>query len=63
MARPSLSDLVTLKRAEEQVREAFQRRWCPCGGEIRKLSGEKLCVRCRMNARRRERRQREANRT
>ena len=62
MARHSLSDLVTLKRAEEQVEAVLQPKWCRCGNLVKKGSVEELCMRCRQYARRRARRMREANR-
>ena len=58
----TLTEMIMLKRAEEQVQEVLSRRWCPCGAPIKVMAVEKLCMRCRQMARRRAWRQREANR-
>jgi hypothetical protein len=62
MARYSLSEIVTLRRAEEQTAAVLEPRMCVCGRPVKKGSVEELCMRCRQMARRRARRQREANR-
>lgn len=56
MGRYSLSDIVTLKRAEEQVADVLKEKWCKCGKPIKRGWEMDLCPRCRMYARRATRR-------
>lgn len=56
MARYSLSDIVTFKRAEEQTRDVLKQKVCPCGRPIKLGWEEILCMSCRQRARRNARR-------
>lgn len=59
----SFTEIVMLKRAEEQMQDVLTRRWCKCGAAIKVMAIEKMCMRCQQMARRKARRDREANRT
>lgn len=54
MGRPSLSDIVILKRAEEQVAEVLRDKWCKCGRKVTRGWYEDECAICRRLRRRRD---------
>jgi Zn finger protein HypA/HybF involved in hydrogenase expression len=58
MAIRTLTELIMLRRAEEQCNEVLRVRQChKCGQPVKKGSGEQFCARCRMNTKRRKKRE------
>ena len=54
----SFAEMIMLRRATEQCDEVLHAKRCPkCGQPVKKGSVEKFCPTCRMNAKRRRKRE------
>lgn len=57
MAIRSLAELIMLRRADEQSAAVLLPKWCFCGMPVKRGSQETRCPRCRMNIKRRRKRE------